>query len=152
MLRPLTLSDLDLVKAWLEADDIRAIFGDPEEWLEEMRMELDRCNWIHHFIFEAPEPIGFCQYYETDKAPSGVWSGQPPGTVGIDYFIAIPLLRQRGMGTQMVRSLLQVIVASATYRFVVADPHPANKASIKLLQKLNFIKISENLFRLDIVD
>jgi len=44
-------------------------------------------DWVKYFKAECETPIGFLQYYETEKIPKGEWSDKPIVTVGIDYLI-----------------------------------------------------------------
>jgi hypothetical protein len=64
-LRALEEVDINLVQSWLSQDYVEKWFGDPIEWLEEIKDRNNKYSFIHHFIMEeSNKPIGFCQYYD----------------------------------------------------------------------------------------
>jgi aminoglycoside 6'-N-acetyltransferase len=81
---------LSLIRAWLVQPHVAQWFGESDEWLEEIAVNLD-ADWVRHFRADwAGIPTGFVQCYDTTKAPQGVWSTQPPGTLGVDDCLAGP--------------------------------------------------------------
>lgn len=72
-IREFRLGDLKIMGAWLEQDYIRNFWGDPQDWIKEISENIS-ADWVKYFIVEYNIPIGFLQYYETDKAPQGEWS------------------------------------------------------------------------------
>ena len=139
-LQRLQSHQIPLLYTWLKQPDLTTIFGDPEEWITEIKDNNEQASWVHYYLFHSPQPIGFCQYYDTQAAPEGIWSGEPPGTVGIDYFIAEKTARSRGLGTQLLHLLLVEIQKEPEIKFVISDPHPTNLVSIGLLKKFGFWK------------
>jgi GNAT superfamily N-acetyltransferase len=63
-------------------------------------------------------PIGFLQYYETDKAPQGEWSDEPIGTVGIDYLIGEEEFLGKGYGSKIVCLLVDFIKSKNEYDYI----------------------------------
>ncbi|MCC8036226.1 MAG: acetyltransferase [Rikenellaceae bacterium] len=85
-LRKLENSDLPQMEEWLHNSHIEAFLGDAAEWLTEMK-ENRGSGWIEYFIAEIVGPVGFIQYYDTSRAPVGIWSQAPQFSLGIDFFI-----------------------------------------------------------------
>jgi RimJ/RimL family protein N-acetyltransferase len=86
------------------------------------------------------------QFYETHKAPEGIWSCEPEGTVGIDYLIGNVNYLHKNLGTQMVKKLVSYICIQDKYKYIIADPTADNLASVSVLQKNGFVKQDNGLF------
>lgn len=148
-IREFTPADLNIMRVWLEQDYIRKFWGDPQDWIKEIA-EYISADWIKYFIVECNTPIGFLQYYETDKAPHGEWSNEPIGTVGIDYLIGDIEYLGKGYGSKIVCLLIDVIKSKNKYDYIVADPIVENVSSIKVLENNGFKQNANGLFCLDL--
>lgn len=144
-------NDLELMYLWLNKAHIKKYFGDPDEWITEISNNIN-ADWIKYFIIEIDSPIGFAQYYETDKAPQGLWSEEPIDTVGIDYLIGDEDILNKGFGTEIIKLLLNELKKRNKYDFVIADPTIENIPSIKVLQKNGFSLMPNGLYQLKISD
>jgi RimJ/RimL family protein N-acetyltransferase len=138
-----------LISKWLTKPHVQKYFGEPNEWLTEIKENIN-LDWIKYFIVELDEPIGFAQYYETDKAPQGIWSNQPPFTVGIDYLIGSENFLSKGYGSKLVDLLIEEIKSLNKYHNIIADPIEDNTKSRNLLLKKGFTQLSNGLLRLTI--
>lgn len=143
--------DLDIFRSWLEQDHIRKYWGDPQDWINEVSQNLN-ADWVKYFIVETNNPIGFLQYYETDRAPQGDWSDEPIGTVGIDYLIGDKEYLGKGNGSEIVRLLVDLIKSKNEYDYIVADPVEDNISSVKVLEKSGFIKDVNGLYCCSLID
>lgn len=141
--------DLNLLRVWFAQDYIQKHWGDHTVWLKEITENLN-ADWIKYFIVECPHPIGFLQYYETDKAPLSDWSQEPIGTVGIDYLIGDIEYLGKGYGSKIVRTFVDTIKSINEYDRIIADPAEENKASIKVLENNRFVLKSNGLYSLDL--
>ena len=148
-LRQLNCNDISLISNWLTKPHVQEYFGEPNEWLTEIKDNIN-LDWVKYFIVELDEPIGFAQYYETDKAPQGIWSNQPILTVGIDYLIGNENFLNKGYGSKLVDLLIEEIKSLNNYNFIIADPIEDNTKSINLLLKKGFIQLPNGLLRLTI--
>lgn len=139
-LRPVTPADVTLLEGWLNKDYIRKWYGDPEDWLAEIRNDGGEFGWLHHFIvMHGDTPIGFCQYYDCAKTPGGFeWEHEPPGTFAIDYLIGEEAYLKQGYGSVILRLLCGYIGARENPAQFVADPVPENADSIRLLLRNGF--------------
>lgn len=122
-------------------------FGDPEEWLSEMKYNHENARWISYFICEKDgRPVGFMQYYETASAPVGIWSQAPRFSLGIDYFIGDESDLGKGYATAMVGLMKKKLRFEKMCKFIVADPDRSNKPSIRVLEKNGFILQPSGLY------
>lgn len=150
-IREFTLEDLNIMGAWLAQDYIQKFWGDPQDWIKEISENIN-ADWVKYLIVECDVPIGFLQYYETDKAPKGEWSDEPIGTVGIDYFIGDIEYLGKGYGSKIVRLLVDFIKSKNEYDYIVADPIAENISSIKVLENNGFKQNTNGLFCLDLTN
>jgi putative acetyltransferase len=150
-IREFTLEDLNIMGVWLAQDYIQKFWGDPQDWIKEISENIS-ADWVKYFIVECNTPIGFLQYYETDKAPQGEWSNEPIGTVGIDYLIGNIEYLGKGYGSKIVRLLIDYIISKNHYDYIVADPIEENVSSIKVLENNGFKQNTSGLFCLDLND
>lgn len=150
-IREFRLGDLKIMGAWLEQDYIRNFWGDPQDWIKEISENIS-ADWVKYFIVEYNTPIGFLQYYETDKAPQGEWSDEPIGTVGIDYLIGEKEYLGKGYGSKTVHLLVELIKSKKEYDYIVADPIVANVSSIKVLENNGFKLNANGLYCLDLTN
>jgi len=140
--------DIPMVLEWMEQEDILKYFGDPLEWIEEMNVNVNDSDWIWYFIAHTDEPIGFCQYYDTAKAPTGIWSNQAEATAGIDFFIAYANMRGMGKGKNLILELLDKIRESKRFKYVIADVEDHNPASQLFIESCGFVKYKPGLWRI----
>lgn len=140
--------DIPMVLEWMEQEDILQFFGDPLVWIEEMNANINQSDWIWYFIVHTDEPIGFCQYYDTQTAPKGIWSYEEEPTAGIDFFIAYANLRGMGKGKYLISELLDKIRASHKFKYVIADVEDHNEASKIFIESCGFEKYKPGLWRI----
>lgn len=150
-IREFTLEDLNIMGVWLAQDYIQKFWGEPQIWIKEISENICT-DWVKYFIVECDMPIGFLQYYETDKAPQGEWSDEPIGTVGIDYLIGEIKYLGKGYGSKIVRLLVDFIKSKNEYEFIVADPVAKNVSSIKVLENNGFKQKVNGIFCLDLTN
>jgi len=132
--------DISIVEVWLNKDYITKWFGEPKQWLDEIQNVSGEFGWINHFILEYDgTPFGFCQYYECSKTPKGFeWDNEPPGTFGIDFLIGEEDFLNKGLGSIIIRKLIDLIVKKENPVQILADPDKENAISIKLLEVNGF--------------
>ena len=145
---PMKKKDIPMVLEWMEQEDILRFFGDPLEWLEEMNANVESSDWIWYYIAHTNEPIGFCQFYDTSKAPQGIWSHEEEATAGIDFFIAYPSMRGIGKGKDLIVELLDQVRKTSKFKYVIADIEDNNSASQVFLESLGFQKHKPGLWRI----
>lgn len=150
-IREFALEDLNRMRVWLEQDYIQKFWGNPQDWINEITENIT-ADWVKYFIVEGEKPIGFLQYYETDKAPQGEWSDEPIGTVGIDYLIGEKEYLGKGFGSKIICLLADFIKSKNEYDFIIADPIVENVSSIKVLENNGFKEKAHGLYCLDLTN
>jgi len=75
---------------------------------------------------------------------NGGFKGPPDseGVVEIGYYVR-PMHRERGYGTEAVRRLVEHALSHAGVKLVIAQTQHDNEASIKLLEKIGFVRTGE---------
>ncbi len=152
-LRQLNKDDFITIETWLNKGYIKKWYGDPEEWLEEIRNDSGRFDWLNHYMVLYKDiPMGFCQYYDCSQTPRGFeWDHEPQGTFSIDYLIGEEVFLKKGLGSTIVQQLCQLIISLENPVQIIADPVPENTDSIILLERNGFIFDSETgLYKLEI--
>jgi len=128
------------MKRWLEQSHVRAAFGEPREWLDEIEAHL-ASDWIAHFIAEMDgEPLGFAQHYDTRSAPLGAWSSQPVRTRGIDFFLGDIARLGVGLGAELLAEFADFVERSTDALRLVVDPDQWNTASIRCAERCGFAR------------
>jgi RimJ/RimL family protein N-acetyltransferase len=151
-LRPAGAGDYRQIETWLGKDYIKKWYGEPEEWLAEIRNDSGEFDWLNHYIvMYRDSPIGFCQYYDCAKTPEGFeWDNEPEGSFSIDYLIGEEAYLKKGLGSVIVKQLCGLIRYRENPVQFVADPVPENTDSIRLLERNGFvIDDKTGLYKLD---
>lgn len=152
--RRLTDDDLPLLHGWLNQPDVvRWWEGDDVSWEGVLRdygaaSEEPAEHWIA--LLEG-EPVGWIQCYawadygDEDEAKAHFAAGVDRAAAGIDYLVADPARRGRGLGTAMIRSFVLDIVFPSHPRWtqVSAGPVVANEASWRALERAGFRRLAD---------
>ncbi|MBC8258099.1 MAG: GNAT family N-acetyltransferase [SAR324 cluster bacterium] len=130
-------SDLTLIEKWLVQPHVKKWF-DKSVWVKEISENL-HSDWVWQFRADLNStPAGFVQCYDTAKAPQGSWSTQPPGTLGIDFFLGEPSLLGNGNGVKLVNDFVEYLECSFNPRRIIADPEMENTRSQNTLKSCGF--------------
>jgi aminoglycoside 6'-N-acetyltransferase len=137
--RPMTLSDLALVKRWLSLPHVREWWGDPAEQYTLVSGDLDEPAMDQYIFSMLGNPFAYLQCYDLTAWNSG-FGTHPVGTRGIDLFIGEPDMIERGHGTGLVRRFVDDRLQQGAPR-IVTDPDPANGRAIRAYEKAGFEKV-----------
>ncbi|MFY7913963.1 MAG: AacA4 family aminoglycoside N(6')-acetyltransferase [Rubrivivax sp.] len=147
-LRPMTEADLVMLHEWLNRPHIVEWWGGDEE-----RPSLSEV--LEHYrprvLGEEPvsmvvamlgsEPIGFAQSYTALGCGDGWWEEETdPGVRGIDQSLANPMQLNQGLGTRLVRALVERLFADPAVTKIQTDPAPANRRAIRCYEKAGFVQ------------
>jgi aminoglycoside 6'-N-acetyltransferase len=139
----MSAADLGLVETWLRDPEVARWYlaaSTVEAELDDLRQCIGGDEQTEALIVADPSgPIGWCQWYLCDDYPdhaAGV--GADPGVARIDYAIADPASRGRGVGTALIAALVTYIRQRHPQAGVIADPEASNVASRRVLEKNGF--------------
>lgn len=139
-LQKLNDEDIALFKKWLYLDYVKKWYEHPLSWIDEMEKRHAEFCWIHHYIVTyGNAKIGFCQFYAYGQSGED-WNGNIPldGTYSIDYLIGESAYLHRGIGTAIVKNLIQAIHAEPKAKRIIVKPDLANAASCNTLLSAGF--------------
>lgn len=87
-------------------------------------------------------PLGYLQFYPVDEAGSAEYGcAYEPDTWATDQFIGEPEYWGRGIGTTMLRLVLDYLVRERGARRVMLDPVASNARAIRAYEKCGFRKV-----------
>ena len=87
------------------------------------------------------EPIGYAQSYVALRSEDGWWEDETdPGVRGIDQSLANPEQLSKGLGTQLVRALVELLFTNPAVTKIQTDPSPTNLRAIRCYEKAGFVQ------------
>lgn len=147
-LRLMTEHDLPMLHEWLNRPHIVEWWGGEEE-----RPSLDevREHYLPRVLAEEAvtpyiamldgEAIGYAQSYVALGSGDGWWEDETdPGVRGIDQSLANPTQLSRGLGTQLVRALVEMLFSNPAVTKIQTDPDPKNLRAIRCYEKAGFVQ------------
>jgi AacA4 family aminoglycoside N(6')-acetyltransferase len=147
-LRLMTERDLVMLHEWLNRPHIVEWWGGEEErpTLEEVLEHyrprvLGEESVTMYIAMQASEPIGFAQSYTALGCGDGWWEDETdPGVRGIDQSLANPAHLSQGLGTKLVRALVQRLFEDPAVTKIQTDPSPDNHRAIRCYEKAGFVQ------------
>jgi aminoglycoside 6'-N-acetyltransferase len=135
--RPMTTSDLPLVRRWLAEPHVVQWWGNTLEQFELVSGDLE-VEAMEQFVVAIDDrPFGYLQCYDPDVWPENGLGVHPRGTRGIDQFIGEQDMVDRGPGSAFIRTFIDRLLAAGAPR-VITDPDPANGRAIRAYEKAGF--------------
>jgi AacA4 family aminoglycoside N(6')-acetyltransferase len=147
VLRLMTEHDLPMLHEWLNRPHIVEWWGGERPTLEEVRMHylpgvLSQERVTPYIGMIGNEPFAYAQSYVALGAGDGWWEDETdPGVRGIDQSIADPQLIGKGLGTILVRSLVDLLFSDPQVTKVQTDPAPNNHRAIRCYEKAGFRRV-----------
>ena len=132
----MTADDLPLVKRWLAMPHVTEWWGNADEQFELVSGDLSHPAMDQFIVASDGRPFGYLQCYDLTAWNSG-FGPQPLGTRGIDQFIGVPDMVDRGHGSAFIRTFTDGLLAAGTPR-LVTDPDPANARAVRAYEKAGF--------------
>ncbi|HCB1642105.1 TPA: AacA4 family aminoglycoside N(6')-acetyltransferase, partial [Citrobacter freundii] len=85
------------------------------------------------------EPIGYAQSYVALGSGDGWWEEETdPGVRGIDQLLANASQLGKGLGTKLVRALVELLFNDPEVTKIQTDPSPSNLRAIRCYEKAGF--------------
>lgn len=148
-IRVINESDYPYMTKWLNDDLVLEYYGPRLTFEQVVAKYGPRFNNEHYATACILEyngaPIGYIQYYEIPKDQLKIY-GYPleKSIYGIDQFIGETGLWGKGIGTQMISTLLEYLSSNCDVSMVVLDVKDTNQRAINCYEKCGF-QIVKNL-------
>ncbi|MGP8651983.1 MULTISPECIES: AAC(6')-II family aminoglycoside 6'-N-acetyltransferase AacA35 [Gammaproteobacteria] len=147
-LRLMTEQDLPMLHEWLNRPHIVEWWGGEEQRptladvLEHYRPRILAHESVTPYIaMLGEEPIGYAQSYVALGSGDGWWEEETdPGVRGIDQSLANPTQLNMGLGTELVRALVDRLFSDPTVTKIQTDPAPNNRRAIRCYEKAGFVQ------------
>ena len=147
-LRLMTEHDLPMLHDWLNRPHIVEWWGGEEErpTLDEVREHylprvMAQDSVTPYIAMLGEEPIGYAQSYVALGSGDGWWETETdPGVRGIDQSLANPTHLNKGLGTKLVRTLIEQLFANPAVTAIQTDPAPNNHRAIRCYEKAGFVQ------------
>jgi aminoglycoside 6'-N-acetyltransferase len=134
--RPLSVSDLPMVKRWLVTPEVVRWWGDPREQYALVSGDLDHPDMDQFIVTLGEHPFGYIQCYALSTWNQS-FGAQPLKTRGIDQFIGEPEMIGRGHGSGFIRQFVEDMLTSGIPR-IVTDPDPDNGRAVRAYARAGF--------------
>jgi AacA4 family aminoglycoside N(6')-acetyltransferase len=147
-LRLMTEQDLPMLHDWLNRPHIVEWWGGEENrpTLSEVQEHylprvLAEDSVTPYIAMLGTEPIGYAQSYVAMGSSDGWWEDETdPGVRGIDQSLANPMQLNQGIGTNLVRSLVELLFSDPAVTKIQTDPAPNNYRAIRCYEKAGFVR------------
>ena len=147
-LRLMTELDFPMLHEWLNRPHILEWWGGKKECptlCEVLKdytpLVLAREAVTPYIALLGEEPIGYAQSYVALRSGDGWWDDETdPGVRGIDQSLANPTQLNMGLGTGLVRALVQLLFSDFTVAKIQTDPAPNNHRTIRCYEKAVFVQ------------
>jgi AacA4 family aminoglycoside N(6')-acetyltransferase len=147
-LRLMTEHDLAMLHDWLNRPHIVEWWGGEEErpTLDEVHEHylprvLAQESVTPYIAMLGNEPIGYAQSYVALGSGDGWWEEETdPGVRGIDQSLANPTQLNKGLGTKLVRTLVELLFSNPAVTKIQTDPAPNNHRAIRCYEKAGFLQ------------
>jgi aminoglycoside 6'-N-acetyltransferase len=134
--RPATERDLPDIMRWRTEPGVLEFYRSPPANLQEAReryLMADPDQPVWRFVIEeAGRGIGCIQYHHPYGGEEFAW------TAGIDIFIGEPGARDRGLGTEAIRTMLAYLFDTKRLHRVTIDPEVGNARAIRCYENAGF--------------
>ncbi|HEY1812830.1 MAG TPA: GNAT family N-acetyltransferase [Kofleriaceae bacterium] len=142
-LRVMTEVDLPQLVAWFREPHVH------QWWRETPDLDAVRAKYLPRLrgvelvnmliVTEHERSIGFAQWYEWRSSEDLAYYAVDVDELGIDYTIGEPTAIGRGVGTELVARLLDLLRSHYVLGTRVSvTPHASNAASRRILEKNDF--------------
>jgi AacA4 family aminoglycoside N(6')-acetyltransferase len=148
-LRLMVEEDIPMLHEWLNRPHIVEWWGGQAE---RPSFEDTRAKYVARMAAEhvttyiamlGTKPIGYAQSYIPFGQGGGWWPEETdPGVRGIDQYLADPELLGKGLGTQLVLALVDLLFMDNSVTRIQTDPAPHNARAIRCYEKAGFRRVT----------
>lgn len=150
LIRRMNTNDFEIMVKWLNDDKVLTFYEEPPTNLERVINKygprVEGKHYVTPCIIEYLEqPIGYIQYYEIQEDKRNLYGYTTNEKIyGIDQFIGETQLWGKGIGTSMIRMMLDYLGIKLNAARVVLEVKISNARAIASYKKCGF-KIAKNL-------
>lgn len=145
-LRPLKEDDLLLLHSWLQRPHVVEWWGGEDACLNFDQVREKYLPRLKHPERVTPYiamldgmPIGYAQSYIALDCGDGWWKDETdPGVRGLDLFLSEVDQLGKGIGTRLVRTLVEHLFADPEVTQIQTDPNPRNLRAVRCYEKAGF--------------
>lgn len=147
VLRPATLSDLEMLRHWDEQEHV--LESDPNDW--DWENELSRQpSWREQLIAEYNgRPLGFVQIIDPAEEESHYWGDVPAGLRAIDIWLGDSMDLGKGYGTKIMRLAIDRCFDDPRVSAILLDPLESNTRAHRFYERLGFRFLRKQRFGQD---
>lgn len=145
LIRHLKETDADLLVKWLSDPRVLTYYGGrdcphDQEMVREHFFDKDESSARCIIQYEGQD-IGYIQYYPiTDEERTEYGYDDFTGSIfGMDQFIE-PDFWNRGIGTELITSMVRYLITHEGAEKVVMDPQAWNERALRVYEKAGFVK------------
>ena len=148
-LRLMREEDLPMLHEWLNRPHIVEWWGNERPSMDEVRAKylprvLAAERVTPYIALLDGRPFAYAQSYVALGSGDGWWEEvTDPGVRGIDQSIADETLLGQGLGTRVVRALVQRLLRDPAVTTVQTDPAPDNARAIRCYEKAGFRRVKD---------
>jgi aminoglycoside 6'-N-acetyltransferase len=135
--RPVTATDLSLLRRWLYVPEVKRWWGEPREQFGLLRADLNEPRMTMRIISFNGWPLAYAQDYEVHSWPQAHLAHLPERSRAIDSFIGGPSMIGRGHGQAYLRLLAERLRAEGA-PLVAIDPAIDNVRARRAYEKAGF--------------
>ncbi|MEZ4744344.1 MAG: GNAT family N-acetyltransferase [Bdellovibrionota bacterium] len=143
---PLTKSDLYIIENWLQQPHVKQYWDDGENWKDsyEKHIPVTSSSVVRQFmVFHQDQPIGYIQFYWASKVGNGWWESCADDIIGIDQYIGIPNLINKGHGAKIISEFISYLKDNHKISKIITDPRPDNIRAIRCYEKVGFKRVKK---------
>lgn len=147
LVRNLEIKDNHLLAKWLSDPSVLEYYegrDNPFDLQKVNQKFYNRKSGVNGCIVEYNNfEIGYIQYYQLDQETRNNYGyvGNSENIYGIDQFIGEPKFWNKGIGTLLVKSMVNFLIEQKQAAMVVMDPRIKNVRAIHCYEKCGFKKI-----------
>ncbi|MDZ4362604.1 GNAT family N-acetyltransferase [Brevundimonas sp.] len=151
-LRPATVDDAEILAAWdrephviaCSSDDPDAEVAFGSDWRDEITNSAYELTYVMAEV--DGRAVGAMAVCDPHTEPSHYWGEIEPGLRAIDIWIGPAEWLNRGVGTEMMRQMIDRCFAEPDVRAIVIDPLNTNTAAHRFYQRLGFRVVGRRMF------
>ncbi len=138
--RPATLSDLETLSDWQRQPHVCQWWDAAPKYDRGDLADPRVARWM---VSTSGKSFAYMQDYDVHGWPNHHFAYLPQGSRGIDQFIGLADMIERGHGTAFIAQRIKSLFISGV-PVIATDPHPDNARAIAAYKKLGFSVVGDS--------